>query len=332
MKTILTEKISSYGKGRCFYILMIWAALGMLIWLLRLRIPKSQILVGDANLLDVEQLKAFADYHLVIALSIGVALVVVAYLLVRFNTRKPDGEHGVGLTFIYGVLDEVSSASTHFAWLTVLYFLLKNDFSTAAWLHLLYTLGFFALAIITYSIEPPNAPARTNSGSAVCTESELPSKATFVIGRLRADDYGVRIVSPKDHAEVGETCRVSGTIEKELPQGYKLWVLRRWSSEPKKFYPSGEAVIEPTQDGKSFEWHAEKCHIGGRPNSRDGRILEAWIVGPDGLRLLGAWLEFDKRFWDVQRNVEGVPALSPPLCEPTSDMEKCNTRRDVVRV
>ncbi|MGU7884398.1 hypothetical protein ACV22Y_31655, partial [Burkholderia sp. AW50-3] len=167
---------------------------------------------------------------------------------------------------------------------------------------------------------------------AVYEKSDLSFQSTSMSARLRADDYNVRIVSPKDHAEVGETCRVSGTIGKELPSGYTLWVVRRWSSEPDKFYPSGEAVIEVTQDGKSFEWHAERCYIGGRPNSRDGRILEAWIVGLDGLRLFDAWREFDKRFWDVQRKVDGVPVLSPALREPTSDMEKCNTRRDVVRV
>lgn len=311
---------------------MIWSALGVLIWFLRRSLPKSQILVGDSNILDVEQLKAFADYHLIVALGVGVVLVVGVYHIVRLNINKADSTQDGRLVLISRVMDEVSSASTHFAWLSILYFLLKDDFSAESWSHFLYAFGFFGLAIATYSIEPPDVRAQAELHSVVYEKSDLSLQPTSVSNRLRADDYDVRIVSPKDHAEVGETCRVSGTIAKELPPGYKLWILRRWSSERTKFYPSGEAVIERTQDGKSFEWHAEKCHIGGRPNSRDGRILEAWIVGLDGVRLLSAWLEFDKRFWDVQRNVEGVPVLSPPLCEPTSDMEKCNTRRDVVRV
>lgn len=340
MKAILRRKIVSYGRGRFLHIFTIWGALGVVIALLRWKLPESRIVVGSANLMDAELIKDLADYRLIIALVLGVIFVVGLYHVLRSNTYSSEGDPR-GLVFTSRVMDELSSALTHFAWLTVLYFLLKEDFSLPAWLHLLSIVIYFGLALLTYAIEPLDATVKGISHTLAPSEAgalkpgvQGPTEPIQTLGssRLDAGDYDVRIVSPKNHAEVGETCHVSGTIAKELPSGYKIWVVRRWSSEPAKYYPAGEAVIQPTQDGKSFEWHAEKCYIGGREGFRDGRVLEAYIVGLDGLRFIEAWREFDKRFWDVQRKAPNVEVLSPALHEVTSDMEKCNTRRDVVRV
>ncbi len=93
---------------------------------------------------------------------------------------------------------------------------------------------------------------------------------------------GIKIVRPSDNETVAKKVRVTITSEKPIPPGYHLRVLRG--------YPREDGILPNARlqkDLTKLEWNAHDFDLGGSVN--EVRTIEACVVGPDGLALLGAW-------------------------------------------
>jgi hypothetical protein len=90
---------------------------------------------------------------------------------------------------------------------------------------------------------------------------------------IKPEDFGITIVSPQ-RGDVVDTVDVRGTLQKSIPAGYTLRVLRMYPDNNRLFYPLREAIIAP--DGRT--WEALSCDIGGNPG--DNRALAACLCGP----------------------------------------------------
>jgi hypothetical protein len=97
---------------------------------------------------------------------------------------------------------------------------------------------------------------------------------------IKPEDFGITIVSPQ-RGDVVDTVDVRGTLQKSIPAGYTLRVLRMYPDNNRLFYPLQEAII--ASDGRT--WEALSCDIGGNPG--DNRALAAclWSSRRSALRV-----------------------------------------------
>lgn len=136
--------------------------------------------------------------------------------------------------------------------------------------------------------------------------------------RLNVAEYGIKILDPKPDVSVGSTVRVYGKLKKPIPHGFRLQLLRRWETKPGVFYPVQIPAMEP--DGE--HWLAPDCYIGGF--SGEGRIIEAVIVGPDGMLLFDTWSEGAEAFYQARRSKD---LLFPGVKKFPADVVSCDRIR-----
>ena len=134
----------------------------------------------------------------------------------------------------------------------------------------------------------------------------------------KADAYGVKIIYPKQNARL-KTVKIEGTIEKDLPEGYALWILRLYNE--KRFYPLRECTVI-----KDKTWSAPDCDAGGFAG--DYRAFAATLVGPDGMALISFVKEANQRFGPIRKELmdkanKVVPYL-PTVGKYTRDMVICD--------
>jgi len=145
-------------------------------------------------------------------------------------------------------------------------------------------------------------------------------------GRIRASDYGIKIVHPAAGEHVGAV-DVKGTISRPLPDGYLLRVFRLYPGS-NNFVPLAKARF--TNDGKS--WVAENCSPGGKAGDR--RALAAYIVGSDAEALIDFHNEavaVHRKTMDELKKATGVDAdFLPSVARRTQDMYECD-RVQIVR-
>jgi hypothetical protein len=156
----------------------------------------------------------------------------------------------------------------------------------------------------------------------------LAASRTGVAGRkLDRTEYKVDFTSPADNGLASsEVLDVTGRLSKELPKDYKLWMVRRWHSDPQFFFAVQEAHIVKGRDGVHFEWSIKEGYIGGVAG--EARILEMWLAGPDGDRLLNAWRNGMMQYWRLMRKTSTAwvePWTFPGIPEETGDMELAAT-------
>lgn len=330
MKYRIIRKALRYAQTRFIYILFIWASVAALIslfsYLLDLKIES-----GNVNYLDVNEIVKFADLKLIIVLLIGWGAFALIARALYENINVTAAREVIFRKAISGTMDEISSASTHFAWIKIIYFLLTANFSAATFHDAAKSLLFFVVAILTFDLTEKDgaeganfvdlkSPSRLNDGS-------QPGQSEST---LRVEEFDVRIIAPLSHAEVGEQVDVSGTIAKLPPDEYSLWIVRRWESQPNGYYPLKKVNFTPADNGGAIKWIADNCYVGGRPGKKDGRIFEAWLVGSAGSMMFSAWQVGNEQFWQLNKTAKIDNALYPPLYQTTADMKLCG-RRFVVR-
>jgi hypothetical protein len=141
-----------------------------------------------------------------------------------------------------------------------------------------------------------------------------------------ASDYDVRIISPADGSLIDDeqVKGLRGTMKRGLPAGYALWLVRRFASTPDVFLPMKRAEVKLMRGSLTeHEWEVDAAYVGGNKGGNDPRIIEAWLVGPDGQRMLDAvkkaneqharLMQHTKTPWDKEWQHDPLPSQ-------TSDM------------
>ncbi|MFM0673144.1 hypothetical protein [Paraburkholderia sediminicola] len=164
-------------------------------------------------------------------------------------------------------------------------------------------------------------------GAAVCFVSAVighvweSSRASRRVKALDEAEYGIRILEPRPDMSIDENTRVFGEIGKPVPQGFRLQLIRRWEREPNVYFPTD--IPEMHQDGK--HWAASACYIGG--TSGQGRIIEAALVGPEGMLLFDTWTNCRRVFYQVRQAGGNVGPLFPGINALPSDVTICHRIR-----
>jgi hypothetical protein len=140
-----------------------------------------------------------------------------------------------------------------------------------------------------------------------------------------AADFDIRIVSHPDGAYIDEDQqKFRGTIKRALPDGYALWLVRRWKSAADVYYPEGRAELRlMTGNTTEHEWEVAKVYVGGKQGGTDPRFIEMWLVGPDGQIMLDAMKKANAKYSSLMSHTKTPwepKWLIEPLVRPTSDM------------
>jgi hypothetical protein len=151
------------------------------------------------------------------------------------------------------------------------------------------------------------------------SSSEINTPTLFV------DNYEITIDSHRYGDVVGEQLeKFHGKLNKKLPNDYYLWVVRRWSTKPDEYYPVNRAHILPSRGMNGYEWEVDKCYVGGERD--DSRILEVWLVGPEGHLLMSTWSTMSakyKKLMDYTKTAWTENWLVPAITLTTKDMMHC---------
>ncbi|MHA6883085.1 hypothetical protein [Ralstonia pseudosolanacearum] len=144
----------------------------------------------------------------------------------------------------------------------------------------------------------------------------------------KAADFDVRIVSHSDGAYIDQDeQKFRGTIKRALPEGYALWLVRRWKEDRDRYYPEGQAELRPMRGSTTeHEWEVEKVFVGGNAGGKDSRIIEMWLVGSDGQTMLNAIKKANTKYARLMSHTGmkwDKPWLIEPLQDTTSDMVPC---------
>lgn len=134
---------------------------------------------------------------------------------------------------------------------------------------------------------------------------------------LSTTQYAVNVAYPRDNASLGSSSlTASGTLSANLPEGYELWMLRKWPDSTDR-YPVQKAG--PNLQSNS-NWTISEGYIGGPGVAR---TIEMWLVGPDGSRLLNFWMAANNQHnklmaatrtpWGDPWNFPGLPSLSSDM-------------------
>jgi len=97
-----------------------------------------------------------------------------------------------------------------------------------------------------------------------------------------AKALSVKIIYPVQDAQFGRGT-VRGTIAKRIPKGYELHLLRGYAKGG--FVPNTKVLV----NAAAGQWSAPDFDVGGARG--ETRILQAWIVGRDGAKLLRCFSE-----------------------------------------
>ena len=144
----------------------------------------------------------------------------------------------------------------------------------------------------------------------------------------KAADFDVRIASHSDGSYIDQDGqKFRGTIKRALPDEYALWLVRRWKDDRDRYYPEGQAELRPMRGSTTeHEWEVEKVFVGGDPG--DSRIIEIWLVGPDGRAMFNAVKKANNKYADLMSHI-GKKWEKPWLIEPiqgtTRDMVPCTS-------
>ena len=127
---------------------------------------------------------------------------------------------------------------------------------------------------------------------------------------------GVRITveEPLPDKKYAPPVQLTGTINKKLPEGFKLWLINEGGSATEVF-PQGEVVV---QRDNWRNWNAEyspRIFADG-----DKRTMRIFILGQDGLALIRAYehinrfhLNFDPGGKVEPRRWSGIPVLTKDM-------------------
>jgi hypothetical protein len=137
---------------------------------------------------------------------------------------------------------------------------------------------------------------------------------------LDGEKYGVTITNPKPGESVS-IVNVVGKINKRIPPGYTLMILRIYPEFGNGFIPLKDAVLDPDKKG----WTAFSCDIGGK--RKDKRAFGVYLVGPSGQALFRYFREATTEHNITKERLETHPGEKanylPLIQEKTRDMIKC---------
>jgi hypothetical protein len=135
----------------------------------------------------------------------------------------------------------------------------------------------------------------------------------------KPERFGIKIDTPKDREEVTPPFEVRGTIQRPVPDGYTLMLLRIYP-ERGHYLPLGAPMIT------GQNWTFGRCETGGK--SGDTRDLAACLIGPDAAMLLRYYTmaadEHRKTMKELE-NATGKPGEFLPLIkERPLDLIECH--------
>lgn len=142
------------------------------------------------------------------------------------------------------------------------------------------------------------------------------NKKQQVPGLINKEDIGtlgIKIMSPQDGDRIERQVDVKGTIEKGVPPGFEIRLLRHTSG--------GGFAIGARVDVTGKEWVSHDFIFGGK--SRDRRKISVCLVGPDGRALLDTWRQGAEILDRTRHRCDGVE-LMPPMFHKTSDLHECH--------
>jgi hypothetical protein len=133
-------------------------------------------------------------------------------------------------------------------------------------------------------------------------------------------DHKVSIDSPEKNDRVEAFIDVRGTINGDVPRGYKLWVR---INKDGSMWPMRECSISQDRD----KWEAFECEIGGKVGDKRG--ISVNFAGSDGrvlIKYLRQAMERHNSLRDELVRATGKPSSSytPPLTEGTNDIIECH--------
>lgn len=105
------QKLWSYARLRLFTILILWAVAGMALRAFDALV--DSLSEGPVSHLKMLSLGLFADYRLLVLLSVAVLVIAGISTLLLANISADDRDRDAVLNFIERLWDEVSSAATH---------------------------------------------------------------------------------------------------------------------------------------------------------------------------------------------------------------------------
>jgi hypothetical protein len=177
-------------------------------------------------------------------------------------------------------------------------------------------LGLVLLLIIIVSLLAYHRPEALAGLRPTTTQG---SASTSAVAMPDARSHTVSITAPIKDTFV-TTVNVEGTIDKELPEGYTLWVFRIYPNDD--FVPLRKAKI----DIRTRIWRALSCDIGGK--SGDKREFAAYIVGPSGAAFIEYYFAASRAHKQVRDQLvrltpnEDIP-WPPVIRNGTTDMVDC---------
>jgi hypothetical protein len=148
-----------------------------------------------------------------------------------------------------------------------------------------------------------------------------PSESHVVLPE--AKDFGIVITHPASDIQITEA-DVGGTIKKDIPQGYTLWVFREYKDNG--FWPVLRCVVNMAKR----TWEAPGCDIGGG-KSGEHRWFSVNLVGADGAALIEYMKSANKEHKKIRDQLSSLGKTdlpnSPLIYRRTHDMLECQRVR-----
>ncbi|MGC8209874.1 hypothetical protein [Ralstonia pseudosolanacearum] len=208
-----------------------------------------------------------------------------------------------GLIFIFG---SALVSAGYFVWGNI-----SSVISVPVWIVVLAISLFFLVTIAPPLIQSKKAGIQ-------------PPASQEQTKKIPLDGNSATFDSHKDGDYVEERLgKLHGKLDKPLPENHVLWIVRRWKTKPKLFYPVKRADILLARGSRECEWEAHDCFIGGTPGKQDGRILELWATGPDGQILMNTWDNMNSKYCKLMNETKqdwSDDKLIPAIEATTQDM------------
>ena len=133
------------------------------------------------------------------------------------------------------------------------------------------------------------------------------------------EDFGIEITSPNKGNTVDEIFNVTMTLEKSLPEGYALQVVRIYSDN--RFAPTGGEAEKSERQMRT--WTAMGCSLSRKPPT----YIRLYLVGPDARALFSYYREatkVHKQAMEMLRNYKVEAEYLPAIGSRTNDMIPCS--------
>ncbi len=175
-----------------------------------------------------------------------------------------------------------------------------------------------AIGVIVGGIGGALIGARANNKTNSELQQELTKlrKSARVLPMLTREEYGIKIVSPAEYANVGTSFEASGTYE-NLPDGHVIYLSTfgiyedKQGRKRKRYWPQSAARTTHDSDGK--KWYCSMNNIGQDNESMQKEYL-VLVVGREGQALFKYFLDagWENKSW-------------PAVTQLTSDVVECAT-------